>query len=87
MILLSNILKANVTEFVFLLEPSLQSSYIGKVGHLFSEVLLPLFCLCNSTLGKALKPIGHTFECPQCWQNCLVRKLLAIKSHLELEQE
>lgn len=53
MILLSNILKANVTEFGFLLEkPSLRTCYIGKVVHLFSEVLLPLFCLCNSTLGK-----------------------------------
>lgn len=23
---------------------------------------------------KALKPIRHTFKCPQCWQNCLLRK-------------
>lgn len=44
MILLRNTLKTNVTEFMFLLEkPSLQSSDIGKVPHLFSEVLLLLF--------------------------------------------
>lgn len=37
MILSSNTVKTNVTEFIFLLEkPSLQSSYIGKVAHLFS---------------------------------------------------
>ena len=44
MILLSNTLKTNVTEFIVLLEkPSLRSSYIGKVPHLFSKVLLLLF--------------------------------------------
>lgn len=36
MILLSNILRTNVTELIFLFEkPSLQTSYIGKVAHLF----------------------------------------------------
>ena len=86
---LSNILKANVTEFIFLLEkPSLQNNYIGKVAHLLSQALLPLFCLYNSTLKKALKPIEHTFKCVQCWQNCLLRKhcVLAVRSHSELEK-
>lgn len=75
MILTSNTLKTNVTEFIFLLEkPSLQSGYIGKVGCSLilkgaATIILSVFVtpLCK----EALKPIGHTFKCPQCWQNCL----------------
>lgn len=61
MILSSNTVKTNVTEFIFLLEkPSLQSSYIGKVAHLFSgDAVIVVFV--TSLWEKACKPIGAYF--------------------------
>lgn len=87
MILLSNTLKANVTEFGFLLEkPSLQTCYIVKGAHLFSEVQLPLLCFVTP-LWENYQAYGAHLQMSSVLANCLLKKLffLAVKDHLELK--
>lgn len=82
MILLSNILKTNVTEFRFLLRSHAFKAvtYVRWLIYLQRCWSHRSKCLCNSTLGKKSQAKGHTFKCPQCWQNCLLRKRFLFNS-------